>query len=116
VRAGSQATARNPGRHGTAARQAGPAATVSAYIAAINHHHYARAWRLGGRNSSATYPAFVQGFGTTSKDTLIILSVSGSVVSVDLVAEQTDGTVKTYQGSYTVDDGVIVGSHIKQVS
>jgi hypothetical protein len=58
----------------------------------------------------------VQGFGTTSRDTLIILSVSGSVVSVDLVAEQTDGTVKTYQGSYTVDDGVIVRSHIEQVS
>jgi hypothetical protein len=116
VRDGSQGAARNTGRHGTAARQAGPAATVSAYIAAINKHHYARAWRLGGRNSSASYPAFVRGFGTTSKDTLVILSVSGSVVSADLVAQQTDGTVKTYQGSYTVDDGVIVRSHIEQVS
>ena len=30
-------------------------ATVRAYYAAINHHHYARAWRLGGRNTGQTY-------------------------------------------------------------
>ncbi len=114
--AGGPGTAPGTGRHGTAAGPAGPAATVSAYIAAINKHQYAKAWRLGGRNSSATYPAFVQGFGTTSRDTLIILSVSGNVVSVELVAEQADGTVRTYQGSYTVHDGIIVMSHIEQIS
>jgi hypothetical protein len=58
----------------------------------------------------------VQGFGTTAKDTLIILSVSGSAVNVELVAQQTDGSVKTYQGTYTVDSGVITGSDVDQVS
>ena len=115
-KAGGPGTAPSTSRHGTAAGHAGPAATVSAYIAAINKHQYAKAWRLGGRNSSASYPAFVQGFGSTSRDTLIILSVSGNVVSVELVAEQADGTVRTYQGSYTVHDGVIVMSHIEQIS
>ena len=94
------------------------AATVGQYqyIAAINNHHYARAWDLGGRNSSASYAAFVQGFGTTAKDTLIILSVRGDVVTVELVAQQTDGTVKTYRGTYTVDGGIITNSDIGQIS
>jgi Protein kinase domain len=116
VSSGSPRIARSQGGRGDAAKPAGPAATVSAYIAAINKHHYGKAWKLGGRNSSATFTAFVQGFGTTSKDTLIILSVRDNVASVELVAEQTDGTVKTYQGTYTVDDGVITGSHIEQIS
>jgi tRNA A-37 threonylcarbamoyl transferase component Bud32 len=98
------------------AASARPAATVTAYIAAINRHDYARAWDLGGRHSSSSYAAFVQGFGTTAKDTLIILSVRGGVVTVELVAQQTDGTVKTYQGTYIVDDGIITNSDIGQIS
>ena len=31
-------------------------------------------------------------------------------------AQQTDGTVKTYQGTYTVSKGVIVGFSVRQVS
>jgi len=57
----------------------------------------------------------VQGFGTTDKDTLIILSVSGSAVTAELVAQQTDGTVKTFQGTYTVDHGVITTAHVGQI-
>ena len=106
---------RRTGRRSPAARD-GPAATVSAYIAAINRHDYAKAWDLGGRNSSASYATFVQGFGTTAKDTLIILSVSGNAVNVELVAQQTDGSVKTYQGTYTVDSGVITESDVDQIS
>jgi cytoskeletal protein RodZ len=94
----------------------GPAATVRAYIAAINGHHYARAWSLGGRNTSGSYAGFVSGFGTTARDTLTILSVSGDVVTARLTAQQTDGTVHTYQGTYTVDHGVIVGAEVLQVS
>jgi hypothetical protein len=93
----------------------GPAATVRAYIAAINDHHYARAWRLGGRNTGGSYSGFVSGFGTTAKDTLTIVSVSGHVVTARLTALQTDGTVTSYQGTYTVDHGVIVGSDVLQV-
>ena len=93
-----------------------PTDTVRSYIAAINGHQYARAWRLGGRNTSGSYASFVSGFAGTSKDTLTIMSVSGDVVTARLSAEQTDGSVDTYQGTYTVHHGVIVGADVAQVS
>lgn len=92
-----------------------PTATVRAYIAAINGHHYARAWRLGGRNTGGSYVGFVSGFTGTAKDTLTILSVSGHVVTARLTARQTDGTVNTYQGTYSVHHGVITGFNVVQV-
>ena len=93
----------------------GPAATVLAYVAAINGHDYALAWWLGGRNTGLSYPSFVSGFSTTVRDTLTILSVSGETVTARLTAQQTDGHVDTYQGTYTVDGGVIIGFHVGQV-
>jgi transcriptional regulator with XRE-family HTH domain len=93
----------------------GPAATVRAYVAAINGHHYALAWRLGGRNTGGSYSEFVSGFSTTARDTLTIASVSDDVVTAQLTAQQTDGTVTSYQGTYTVEHGVIVGSDVLQV-
>lgn len=99
-----------------ARRRMRPTATVRAYIAAINGHRYARAWRLGGRNTDGSYPGFVSGFTGTAKDTLTILSVSGHVVTARLTARQTDGTVNTYQGTYTVHHGVITGFDVIQLS
>ena len=93
-----------------------PAAIVRAYITAINGHHYARAWRLGGRNTGGSYSNFVSGFSGTAKDALTIVSVSGDVVTARLNAQQTNGTVQTYQGTYTVRHGVITGFDIVQVS
>jgi len=93
----------------------GPAATVRAYIAAINGHHYGRAWRLGGKNAGGSYSEFISGFSTTAKDTLTIVSMSGDVVIAQLTAQQTDGAVASYQGTYTVEHGVIVGSDVLQV-
>jgi cytoskeletal protein RodZ len=93
-----------------------PTATVRAYVAAINGHHYARAWRLGGRNTGGSYPNFVSGFSGTARDTLTIVSVSGAVVTARLSAQQTDGTVNTYQGTYTVHHGVIIGFDVVQLS
>lgn len=95
---------------------AGPAATVRAYVAAINGHDYARAWSLGGRNTGRSYASFADGFSTTATDTLTIVSVSGDVVTAQLTAQQTDGTVGTYQGTYTVDKGVIIGFDVRQAS
>lgn len=97
-------------------RSASPARTVTAYIAAINSHNYARAWSLGGRNSTSSYAAFKQGFSTTARDTLTIESVSGNVVTAQLVAQQTDGSVKTYHGTYTVENGVITKFNVQQTS
>jgi hypothetical protein len=51
----------------------------------------------------------------TARDTLAIVSVSGDVVTARLTAQQTDGTVDTYQGMYTVDSGVIIGFDVLQV-
>jgi serine/threonine-protein kinase len=92
------------------------AATVRAYYSAINHHRYARAWRLGGRNTGETYHAYISGFAGTAHDTVTIQSVSGDVVTGQLVAQQANGTVKTYQGSYTVEGGVITQFNVHQVS
>src|SRR5215469_11920979 len=93
-----------------------PMATVRAYVAAINGHHYARAWRLGGRNTGGSYANFVSGFGGTAKDTLTIVSVSGDVITARLNAQQTNGTIATYQGTYTVHRGVIIGFDVLQLS
>ena len=47
---------------------------------------------------------------------MTIQSVSGDVVTAQLAAQQTNGTVKTYQGSYTVKGGVIAQFNVRQVS
>jgi len=91
-------------------------ATVLAYYAAINHHHYARAWRLGGRNTGETYHAYVSGFAGTAHDAVTIQSVSGDVVTARLAAQQTNGTVKAYQGTYTVEGGIITQFNVHQVT
>ena len=98
----------------TTAAPPGPAATVQAYIAAINQHNYPRAWDLGGKNTGQSYNAFASGFNGTASDQLTIVSVSGDVVTVQLAAMQTDGSVDDYQGTYTVVDGVITQSDIQR--
>ena len=95
---------------------AGPRATVEAYFAAINAHDYRKAWNLGGSNTGQSYQQFVQGFNGTQQDTLTIQSVSGNVVTAGLSALQTDGTVKTFQGTYTVNNGVITSFDVKRTS
>jgi hypothetical protein len=89
---------------------------VKEYFAAINHGHYAKAWRLGGSNFSPSFAAYVAGFQGTVHDVVTIISVKGSVVTAGLSALQADGTTKVYQGTYTVVNGVIVKSSIRQVS
>ncbi len=104
------------GSAGTAAHlPRGPSRTVRAYFAAINAHNYLRAWDLGGRDTGSSYVGYVNGFGTTVKDTVTIVSVSGSVVTARITAMQTDGAVKTYQGTYTVIKGVITQFNVQQV-
>lgn len=92
---------------------AGPAATVQAYIAAINARDYAKAWALGGKNTGSSYSTFVNGFDGTAKDNLTVVSVAGDVVTVKLAATQTNGSVKYFQGTYTVTNDVISQSHIQ---
>jgi hypothetical protein len=94
-----------------------PAATVRAYFRALNNRNYARAWELYTVvHQNQNYQQFVTGYSDTQNSTVTILGTSGNVVTVHLVATQTDGTVKTYQGTYTVTNGVITVAHILQVS
>ena len=94
----------------------GPAATVRAYFAAINAKQYAAAWRRGGKNTGVSYHAFISGFASTASDTLTVISVSGNSVTAQVAARQVDGTIKTYQGSYTVSGGVITQFNVQQTS
>jgi len=111
----SPASSAQSATSGTAAGAAppGPAATVQAYIAAINARDYLKAWNLGGKNTGQTYNAFANGFDATAKDSLTIVSVTGDVVTIRLAATQTDGTADDYQGTYTVVNGVITQSDIR---
>jgi hypothetical protein len=91
-------------------------ATVDAYFAAINHRQYATAWNLLGQNTGSTYAAFVKGFSGTVKDTVTILAVRGDVVTARLSALHSNGEVQVFQGTYTVQNGVIVSTDVQQIS
>ncbi|MFJ4201629.1 excalibur calcium-binding domain-containing protein [Streptomyces sviceus] len=86
------------------------------YYAAINAHNYRRAWDLGGKNLSGSYTAFVNGFATTARDTVHILRADGDTVSVRLEATQTDGSLRVFEGTYTVHSGIIVAADVREVT
>jgi len=44
-----------------------------------------------------------------------VLSVSGDTVAARLRAAQTNGTVKIFQGTYTVESGVITAADVRQI-
>ena len=93
-----------------------PAGAVRAYFVAINSRNYAKAWRLGGRNTGVSYAAFTEGFSGTARDVVTLLSSAGPVVTARLTAYQSDGAIKTFQGRYTVKNGVITQFEVRQVS
>ncbi|OIJ97294.1 hypothetical protein BIV25_16130 [Streptomyces sp. MUSC 14] len=97
-----------PGTDGAA----DPGATVQRYFDAINGHDFKTAWDLGGKNLDSSYASFVAGFAGTEQDTVSVASVQDTTVSVSLLAQQTDGTQKSYSGQYTVVDGVITHASV----
>ena len=88
--------------------------TVSAYYDAINRRDFATAWSLGGSRiaGGGGYAKYANAFATTSWDTVTVTDVRGSTVSVVLSALQTDGSTRTFSGTYTVSGGVLAGSHM----
>lgn len=96
----------------------GPDAVVTAYYDAINNHDYATAYRLStyAQRTYKDFAHFKSGYSDTRHDTLTITGVTGNVVSFDLAADQTNGMVKTYTGTYTVRSGEIVGATVRQTS
>ncbi|MEV6297449.1 hypothetical protein AB0M41_45440 [Streptomyces sp. NPDC051896] len=93
-------------------------AVVSQYYQDITDHDYAAAWALGGSHiAGTTYDRWVAGFATTQNITLGTISAFGdSRVHAVLYATQTDGTLKTYAGDYTVADGILVDASIRQTN
>lgn len=86
------------------------------YFAAISARDYQRAWELGGKNlHGGDYETFVQGFSETLKDTVTTVSSEGNMVHVTLEATQTSGERQTYQGTYTVENGVIVSANVTRI-
>jgi serine/threonine protein kinase len=94
---------------------ASPRAVVVAYFAAINAHQWRKVWNLGGKNFNKSYGQMVAGYRTTAHDVLTSIHAHGNVVTVHLRAHHTDGTVRTYRISYTVQDGVITVAHTKRL-
>jgi hypothetical protein len=94
-----------------------PDAVLTQYYDAINNHDYRAAYGLNSQaRSTESFATFKSGFAGTQHDNLTITGVNGDVVSFDLKADQSDGSVKTYQGTYTIRSGQIVGSNVRQIS
>jgi hypothetical protein len=99
-----------------ASAPADAASVVNDYFGAINAHDYAHAWALGGKNFNSSYSSFVSGFADTSADVVTILDAGPSSVSLHLDAVQTDGTVKSFEGTYTVSGGEITKASVHAVA
>jgi hypothetical protein len=91
-----------------------PQGVVTAYYDAINNRDYATAYGLNSQaQHSESYASFKQGYSDTEHDSLTITGVSGDTVSIALVAQHTDGSLLHFSGTYTVQNGKIVGSNIQ---
>ena len=94
---------------------ASPGTVVTEFYRAINNHEYRTAYRLNEvAQSRESFTTFKQGYAETQHDNLTITDVSGNVVSFNLTADQTDGSVKTFQGTYTVRHGKIADANVTQ--
>lgn len=87
----------------------------------ITNQDYADAWILGGDNIAAQngqiYDSWVACYKTIASITLATeCQFNATTVDAGLVATQDDGTVKTYDGTYTVIAGVITSADITQMS
>lgn len=107
----------SPPGAGTPGQTSSPAGTVIGYFDAINLRDYSKAWDLGGKNSgSGSYASFVRGFATTSMVSVQVLGTSGDTVTARITSLETDGSSKVFQGTYTVQNGVITRFSVRQVS
>jgi hypothetical protein len=94
-------------------------AVVAQYYQDITDHNYSAAWAMGGSNVSGGvgYNAWVAGYGTTASITMYNSSNWGSgEVTTYLSAVQSDGSTRTYYGTYYVSNGVITSASIAQTS
>lgn len=101
------------GQAGFPTAQTRPAQVVRDYFMLINRHRYREAWVVSGQHEPlASYAA---GYAGTTHDTVTILGTKGNIVLARLVAHQADGSVRVYEGTYTVVGGRIARSHVLQL-
>ena len=92
-----------------------PWAVVSAFYGDITSKDYAAAWTLlGFHPNGASYAAWVAGYADTGAQTVTEISQSGDQVSFNLTSNNPDGTVQTYTGTDTVQNGRIVAASVVQ--
>ncbi len=93
-----------------------PVAVVTQFYADITAHNYGAAWTLGGDNIGGTsYANWVAGYGTTAAIAVTAAEDFGSdQATASISATQTDGSVRNYSGTYTVQNGVIVSAQVTQ--
>ena len=91
-------------------------AVVSQFYQDITDQNYSATWALGGDNIAGTdYASWVAGYSTTASISVGTFSGFGSnQVRASLSAQQSDGSVNTYEGTYTVSGGVIAAASIVQ--
>jgi hypothetical protein len=81
---------------------------VTQYYQDLPNGDYADAWALGGVNiAGADYNTWVAGYATTSVTLDTESQWSSASVSASITATQSDGGSTSYQGTYTVEGGVI---------
>ena len=98
----------------------GPAVVLQ-YYQDVTDQEWSAAWAIGGSNIAAqngqTYASWVAGYATTASISVIDSGTySNGSVWTTISAAQTDGSARTYSGTYTVDNGVIVSASITQTS
>lgn len=96
-----------------------PSAVVTQFYTDISNGDYAAAWSLGGDNIGGTdYSGWVAGYQDTTASISVVTSSdwNDDTADAEIDATQLDGSEKTYDGTYTVQDGVITSAHITQTS
>jgi hypothetical protein len=94
-----------------------PVTVVQNFYNALARGDYQTAWNLGGKNiGGLDYNSWVAAYATTAGVYGTASDLGGGVVQVSFSAVQTDGSVKTFAGTYTVSGGVIVAANITQTS
>ncbi|HYZ51882.1 MAG TPA: hypothetical protein VE733_00005 [Streptosporangiaceae bacterium] len=94
-------------------------AIVAQFYADITARNYTAAWQLGGSNvaGSASYQQWVAGYATTASISIQSAENFGNGEAyVTIEALQTDGSVRTYAGTYYTAGSVITAAHIQQTN
>ncbi|MEV6838612.1 zinc ribbon domain-containing protein [Streptomyces sp. NPDC051133] len=90
---------------------------VTSYYDLLNAGDYSAAWDMGGSNLfNGSYANWVAGFRTTAHVDVTTSDDGYGEVGVAIRATQTDGSVRSFTGTYSVQDGKIVGARIREGS